>query len=593
MTIQFQKGRILALLIYGFFLATLTIFIFYLLKSLIYIHKTEYSKIVLEVQSYIGDATVELFADYFTEIRYKQAFILIPIVLIFSLSLLILLIAKRKNILEVSGQFVNKTESIVQSCISDLKRLSPSELSILIFILIALVISRIYLFLWIPINQDEVFSYLSFVRKGPGLILTFYTDVNNHVFSNLISYPFTYIFEDPIYIMRTPVILVTFLLWITVFFYCLKNYSFYTAIIALILIGLPFSTSFYSVIGRGYILLSFFTLASFFSYVKVTEQRDSVFYWIILIVSGILGAFTIQLFILPFLALSAHGILTAFRLKDFVFGKRVVQAGILVGIGVLYLYSPLIIVSGFESLTLSNYIVDYDDFSHFFKNILLVASNEGVNYILGVYSKGYLILPIIVLFMFSVYVKTKSYTRKIYFELGLLFFLCSFMLFIGKRTIMEIRMFTFVSYYFYFLLAITVGFYIEKLKPALYKRMILFSICIFYVALIPLTFRRKMADFLGTDYFSIYEKVDKGVQYVLEKNPDSLFVNYQYFLWGIQYQAIKEKRKLFIETINYNDKVNYDFVILRRPSDYSKLPDSSDYSQVNGILEGEIFESNP
>jgi hypothetical protein len=542
------------------------------------------------VQQFLGDATTEKFSDFFTLDGYRKAFVLLPLSVLFSIVILSLLLIKRKSVLRGLALLTGKMNSIMAESKRCLKKLNKAEIVTLLFVIACIVLSRAYLFNMLPFNHDEAFSYFSFVRKSPELIMTFYSDVNNHVFNNLLTYPFTFLFEDPLWVMRVPVLLTSFLIFVLVFFFCLRHYNFQTALLGLILTGFPFSTSFYSVIGRGYILLSFFTLLAFFSFIKLTEQRNSLFYFVLLIASSILGAYTIPLFVLPFLAVSSYGLFISLKEKDYAFAKKIILGGVIVGAGVLYLYAPLIIVSGFDTLVSNKFIMTYDDFSWFFKNILVVASVEGLNFILGFYSKGYLILPFIFLMIYFVYKKTPYGSIRKFYILGLFFLFVSYAFFLGRKTIMEVRMFTFFAYVFYFLMALTFNYYLDKIRNIAFQIFFLIGFTVFLFILTPVTFRRKMCDFQGQDYFISYRNVESGINHIVKTNPDSIFINDQHLLWGYQYWAFKNKKDIFFETVFYNPDIDYDFLIVDNFNDLKKIPDTTEYKQVPGLYYGRIFE---
>lgn len=113
-------------------------------------------------------------------------------------------------------------------------------------------------------QNDELFSYLFFVRKGLLVLTSYYPGPNNHIFYSLLAY-ITQLFSfSPFYTMKLPSFIAGSLAPVFLFFFLKRTFKFSICIIGSILFSCSIHFFYYSLFGRGYVLMTFFSMFAFF-----------------------------------------------------------------------------------------------------------------------------------------------------------------------------------------------------------------------------------------------------------------------------------------------------------------------------------------
>ncbi len=222
--------------------------------------------------------------------------------------------------------------------------LSVRERWALWLIMAYIVVSRTYLATQWPLMLDEAFSYLFFVKKGFFVIITYYPGPNNHIFYNLLCWPFELLLNTPVWIMRIPGLVLGFLVPLLSFIWLRNRFDTWLAFLSLTVISLPFNLTIYSFLGRGYmvqLLLMLFTAYCFFKYLKT----DNRLYRLLFIIGSVLGFFTIPTFLYPWISM---WVLAAVIYNKFVVVslRQLLRLIFTVGFLTFLCYLPVLIISG-------------------------------------------------------------------------------------------------------------------------------------------------------------------------------------------------------------------------------------------------------
>lgn len=212
-------------------------------------------------------------------------------------------------------------------------------------------LTALRLFLSLPAvtpGYDDVPSYELFASKSFLAVSAYYPVPNNHVLSNTISWLFYHLDPGFWFTMRLPVVLeatgatvllFTGLLW--------ARAGFRPALLATLLFGLSQLSLYHAAVGRGYWLVTALAGTTFFCTLALRRpQRLPRIAWTGLIVSGVLGTYTVPTFIL--VLVSAISWLGLFLLqRKFISGiANLVFMSVTIVAGILLLYTPLLFISG-------------------------------------------------------------------------------------------------------------------------------------------------------------------------------------------------------------------------------------------------------
>ncbi|HEX8507564.1 MAG TPA: hypothetical protein VF630_19535, partial [Hymenobacter sp.] len=197
-------------------------------------------------------------------------------------------------------------------------------------------------------EYDDAASYTLFVTKGLLAVSAYYPLPNNHVLSNTVSWLFYQAHPGFWWTMRLPVVLAATGACVLLFVGLLRaRAGFRPALLAIVLFSLAQLSLYHAAVGRGYWLLSALAGVVFFCALALgagTARRRAA--WTALVVGGVLGLYTVPTFALV-LASAFSWMGVHFCLQRA--GKQLVHltlAAVLVAIGSLVLYAPLLFVSG-------------------------------------------------------------------------------------------------------------------------------------------------------------------------------------------------------------------------------------------------------
>ncbi|OJX40447.1 MAG: hypothetical protein BGO78_05475 [Chloroflexi bacterium 44-23] len=212
-----------------------------------------------------------------------------------------------------------------------------------------------------PMEHDEAYTAVIFGFEPLHNGLSDYHFPNNHVFHTLllhISYSF---FGANEWAVRLPAFIFGILLAPFGFLLAKRWYGLKSAWLAGIIIAALPALIDYSVNARGYTLMAFFTLLTFIlgTYVK---RHNNLAAWLLLIVSGALGFYTLPIMVYP-LAILYIWLALAWLIRDYgseyhgaALIKRTLIGGTLTAILGLAFYIPIFRNWGIRSLLANPYV---------------------------------------------------------------------------------------------------------------------------------------------------------------------------------------------------------------------------------------------
>ena len=242
-----------------------------------------------------------------------------------------------------------------------LRRLSKTEMAVAIGLLGVVLGVRAGLLLSYGFRYDELLSYQFFVREGAVAISSFYPLPNNHIFFNLcctVGRPV--LGQHPLLLMRAPSFLAAALGTALSYALLARVTNFRLATLVTGLFNLTPAALYYAASGRGYYLQLVLIQLGFFAVVGLgaqpTYRRLS---WLVLVVSSILGLYTIPTYVYPLasLLLGAALVLGTNPERRAALRGELLLATLLIGVGAALLYAPVGAVSGWPQLLANSYVI--------------------------------------------------------------------------------------------------------------------------------------------------------------------------------------------------------------------------------------------
>lgn len=197
-------------------------------------------------------------------------------------------------------------------------------------------------------GYDDVPSYEMFASKSLLAVSAYYPVPNNHVLSNSISWVFYHLNPGFWFTMRLPVVLAATMATMLLFVGLLwARASFRVAWLSTLLFSLAQLSLYHVAVGRGYWLLTLLMVVTFFGTVALANgTRQSRAAWTGLVISGVLGLYTVPTFALVLGSAFSWLGMVCLRRRDWPALAWLAVLGTMVAAGSLLLYAPLLFVSG-------------------------------------------------------------------------------------------------------------------------------------------------------------------------------------------------------------------------------------------------------
>lgn len=304
--------------------------------------------------------------------------------------------------------FVDKTQHIYSRCGTIIqKAIGSYDLTmrmIVVGVFIVIIVSRLFIFSRSVVIFDEAMSYTWFTGKGLLYTISNYQVPNNHIFYNVICVAFDTVFNDPAYILKLPTLLISIISFPIFIIIFTRYFKPKYALLYTCLIQGAYFFNYYSVNGRGYILLIFFSVLLLDSAIKWIHFEKN--YSKSFVVFAALGLWTIPTFVYPLLAVSLVIFLFVLRSEQQLKGFLLVHFTLLAL--VLLLYGPILLVTGTHDLLGNRFVQSLswsDMLARFPEKFLLVQ-----NYLTG-WSLSWILELGIIIYLYWKYRSIPNYDK--------------------------------------------------------------------------------------------------------------------------------------------------------------------------------------
>jgi hypothetical protein len=320
-------------------------------------------------------------------------------------------------------------------------------------------IARIMQYDFVLVHNDEIATYHYFVRYGWPLTMVYYPMPNNHVFFNLLFVGTSTFIDD--YVLAGRIIslisyyLASFILYIGITRISGSNWSGVIVLFAILFLMPP---SIYSVIGRGYMLTVLFGIIAWFALQKAMHSKRPVFL-IVFTIASVLGCYTLPAFILVLFPMTLYLIWFAYKEKSF--SKEVCFTLLLIVVGNLVFYLPVIIYNGAGAL-FANEDVTKNISSEFWR-VYPIFLAELISYLFTVPTKGWLILLTTLLMLVFIYPRLHG-VEKQFLIISAMISVAFFIFPLITGVAFPIRIITLMSFFWYGYIAIILGRILQMLS---------------------------------------------------------------------------------------------------------------------------------
>ena len=289
------------------------------------------------------------------EFALAQRIVIIGAGALLATSLGLLLIGQARGQL---ATLASETRAALTGAGRQLTALSPSQRRAAGFSLALLTLVRIYFGIVKSYHSEEVASYDFFISRGLLAVTSFYPIPNNHVLTNTLNWLFFQLNPSLWFTLRLPIFIVSTAGTVALFAGLLRFGTFRTALVALTLFAWVQLSMYNAAAGRGYWLLMTLAGGHFFAMVALLARPEAPrVAWAVLLGTGILGCFTVPSF--------AYVVLSAMSYLGLVFLRRrawnglgqTVALGLGIAGGSALLYTPLLLLSGWQRLLANGYVV--------------------------------------------------------------------------------------------------------------------------------------------------------------------------------------------------------------------------------------------
>jgi hypothetical protein len=254
-----------------------------------------------------------------------------------------------------------------------LRHADKSEIFDVLFLTTVGLIDRLFL-LSQPVRFDEASSYLDYASKPLYLLVSIYTEPENHVFNTLLTHFSTAIFGNHLWSLRLPGLTAGTLMVPLTYLACRQLYGRLPAVVASSLVATSSMLIEFSTNSRGYMILGCSFLLLIFCATLLQHKTDPLLFLLLAVCTAI-GFYTIPIMLFPagaiflWLALSVRK-----KPPTYVkaFAKYSIISLILAGILTVVFYSPIFVVSGVKAVIANPTVAKLNFASFLSKNLRLL-----------------------------------------------------------------------------------------------------------------------------------------------------------------------------------------------------------------------------
>lgn len=421
------------------------------------------------------------------------------------------------------------------------------------WLLIFPVVSSVFFAIVMPVSYDEAYTYLQFTSKSILVSLSYYPAPNNHVLHSMITNITRYIpFLPVLFCLRIFSLIVSFFTWLLCYSFIKKYYSKQVALVVVGVASMLFMSIYYSYMSRGYGLVSFFFVLSFYASYNIIFNKDAKKYWLLFSVSNVLGFFTMPSYLYVFIMMNAI-ILWNNKLQL----KNQFIYNVLTTVVVIVLYLPIIVVNGLEALTSNRFVIPISreevvgQLIGFFKNTL--TEIVGVNYM---FICVLLILSLFMLIKFKMKFELKTFV---------VFIVCPFLLLIAHSVIPFPRTFNYYSIVLVFLVCIPYWKIIQDISVKYVIGVVVLIQCILFLNFY---LNVKKYESFNISYSEINNKIIGNGSYFFSANLFEVNFLFENKIHG--YTMSKATYNFPPVKVDLDTMAGYDYYIIDKRYDFTK-----------------------
>ena len=421
---------------------------------------------------------------------------------------------------------------------------------------------KLYFLRYFPFHVDELSSYLFFVKKGFFVTISYYPSPNNHIFYSLMAYLSQPFFSNPYYVMKVPSLLWSMLTSGFLFLFLLRYFPFSRAVLGTIIFSFACNYFVYSISGRGYALMTTFTILSAFMVLEIISGRDEKFKWHIYALSSILGFYTMVIYLYPFVSLIVAFAFSMVFAKKYFLLKPFIYYHLIIIMGVLILYTPVFLISGLSSITSNSWMVHYT--REEFVWILPKIIKEAFIFMLNIDKGTFLIGSSIIFITIFILIKEK---RKEWVFLLTSFFLVPPLLLMIQCLYPYGRVWTYLIFPMSLCIVIMLDFIFSRMIKSRHLVNILFlgfsSMITGYTIYYFHSFTNQST--------GIYEEVDRIASSIVSDESSTVYTNDDTYNIYLRYYGLLMGKRIVPEMGIHPSVSDFDYVLIT-PS--SSFPDS-------------------
>lgn len=495
----------------------------------------------------------------------KQSYFLLKMVALLLLTFLLVL-AARINYKKIAVGVINNLDELKKSIGNAYKhflRLSTIEKIVLLSILFFFTALQLYYLFKLPFTIDEAFSYVYFVSKGFFVSASYYPGPNNHVLYSEVAVFFNCFIHNPVVSMRLPSLISSVLTAVLLFAYLQKKFGHIAAGIGAVFFCFSSATLFYSILGRGYALMSFFVLVSLISLQQALAGKKV--YWYIFLLASVFGFYTIPVFLYPFSSFAAYALLVTIKDKKLLSQLFIYTALTVFFVALLYL--PILLLNGFNAITGNPWVGAREDF--FTRLPAYLASVCG--YLWDAEQYGWIIaVCLLLLFLFFSFLAKKSE--------NIIFISCAYVVPFVILIIQQALPFERVWTYFLIIQSYQLVFVGAAILNYTKRKLLVTFICLALSLSFVIKQVIRSSDFYNGEYVNYYKQMNAFIGKLVEKNPESVFVADDTYTVFLRYNYLLNNKPI-PELQTESDKINknYKFIILPVFISFPAKLDSGDY----------------
>lgn len=478
----------------------------------------------------------------------------------------------------------------------------------ILFLLI--IVSRIYFVFRFPFHVDERFTYLYFVNKGIAVSMAYYPGPNNHILYTLICNLFDIFINKPILVMKVPALLIGWMLSVAFWIVVSRFFTYPLALVTTALFSFAEPVFYYSMQGRGYILLMFFVLIATCSAIRIIQYKKyafEAFFWLWL--SCTLGFYTIPIFLYPFVSLLIFVSVQLFIQRKYTLFKPLLFTSAAITGFVLLLYLPVVIFNGPDALTSNTWVIpepwkEYT--SSFLQHLIELASG-----IWGIFPYGVWLTGISIVFCLGIIVsKQATAEARQWMQVYLINLAVIMSLSFLQRLLLPVRVIFYLSIYQYVVFAyachqIVQVFYNNFNKVYLKavhsirveKQLYIKSSGLLLAAILILGFislsNYKFQAITAPGQFSLYKSFDATAQWLISHNADNIFVNEYDYSLCIRFLYETSGREIQLDTNQPEPDKQYTYLVIDASRPFPSQLHITHYQQVYRSEEVIIYRRLP